>query len=146
MTHFKKFSPITLLIWIFWVCWLSSMWCNVDCSQLMLQFDCYQLQLVYQTLEHGLGGNLQHKTLQTTSLKKFYCYSIIIVPIFLLCPSPPSPPPTVVRVRGSFIHVLWLVPSPFHHYLPSSSPLAAVSLFHVSKPLVLFCLLAYFVH
>ena len=23
------------LIWIFWVCWLSSVWYNIGCSQLM---------------------------------------------------------------------------------------------------------------
>ena len=23
------------VIWIFWVCWLSPVWCNIDCSQLM---------------------------------------------------------------------------------------------------------------
>ena len=52
---------------------------------------------------------------------------------FPLCPPLPSLPasPTVsphpvVYVPGSFIHVLWLVPS------PPLSPLAAVSLIHVS--------------
>ena len=34
------------LIWVFWVCRLSPTWHNVDCSQLMSQFDCYQLQMV----------------------------------------------------------------------------------------------------
>ena len=28
-----SFSPITLLIWIFQVCWLSPTWYNIDCSQ-----------------------------------------------------------------------------------------------------------------
>ena len=54
------------LIWIFWVCWLSPKWCNVDCSQLMSWFDRYQLQLVYLTREHGPGRNLQQETLQTS--------------------------------------------------------------------------------
>ena len=55
------------LIWIFSVCRLSPMWYNVDCSQLMSQFDRYQLQLVYPTMEHRPTRNLQHKTSQTTS-------------------------------------------------------------------------------
>ena len=46
--------------------WLSSAWCNIDCSQLMSQFDCYQLQLVYPTVEHHPARNLQHGTSQTT--------------------------------------------------------------------------------
>ena len=83
----------------------------------------------------------------------FYCDSITVVPIFLLCP-PLSPTPiptvnphTVVYVHRSFIHILWLVPSPSFHNDPlPSSPLAAVSLFHVSTSLVLFFLLVYFVH
>ena len=62
-THIS-FSPITS-IWIFWACWLSPMWYN-DCSQLMSQFDCYQLQLVYLTMEHRRMRNLQHKASQST--------------------------------------------------------------------------------
>ena len=54
------------LIWIFWLCWLSPKWRNVDCSQLMSWFDCYQLQLVYPTRKHGPGRNLQQETLQTS--------------------------------------------------------------------------------
>ena len=61
-THFS-FSQISLLIWIFWVCWLSH---NVDCSQLMSWFHCYQLQLVYLTVEQRSARNLWHKTSQTT--------------------------------------------------------------------------------
>ena len=41
------------LIWIFWVCRLSPVWYNIDCSQLMSQFDRCQLQLVYLTMEHS---------------------------------------------------------------------------------------------
>ena len=54
------------LIWTFWVCWLSPKWRNVDCSQLMSWFDCYQLQLVYPTREPDPGRNLQQETLQTS--------------------------------------------------------------------------------
>ena len=77
-------------------------------------------------------------------------------PIFPLCtlpsipPSAPTPtvnPNTVVHVHGSFIHVLSPALSPsFHHYPHYPSPLVAVSLFHVSMTLVLFCLLVCFVH
>ena len=35
-------------------------------SQLMSQFDRYQLELVYLTVEHHLARNLQHRTSQTT--------------------------------------------------------------------------------
>ena len=65
MRHFSL-SLITLLIWIFWACWLSLVWYNIDCSQLMSWFDRYQLQLVYLTVEHRLARNLQHKTSQTS--------------------------------------------------------------------------------
>ena len=65
--HFS-FSLITLLIWIFWVCQLSLMWYNVDCSQLMFQFDCYQFQLVYLTVDLHPVRNLQHETLRTNIL------------------------------------------------------------------------------
>ena len=51
-THFL-FSPITLLIWVFWVGWLFPMWYNIDRSQLMAWFDLYQLQLAYLTIEQG---------------------------------------------------------------------------------------------
>ena len=37
------------------------------CSQLMSQFDCYRLRLVYSTVEHRRPAkNLQHNTWQTT--------------------------------------------------------------------------------
>ena len=52
-------------LWIFWVCWLSPMWYNVVCSQLMSQFDGYQLQLVYPTVEHRPARTLQQGTSQT---------------------------------------------------------------------------------
>ena len=69
-THFS-FSPITSLIWIFRIFGISTMWCNVDCSQLMSQFDHCQLQLVYPTTEHCPERNLQdkiHKPLLTRSI------------------------------------------------------------------------------
>ena len=74
--------------------------------------------------------------------------------IFPLHPHPPSAPPTstirpftVVRVRGSFIDVLRLIPSSsFHQSPPPSSPPTTVSLFHDSVPLLLFCSLVYSVH
>ena len=49
-----------------WVCWLSPTWHNIDCSQLMCQFDCCQLQLVYLTVECCPARNLQHKASQTS--------------------------------------------------------------------------------
>ena len=65
------------------------MWYDNDCSQLMSQFDCYQLQLVYPTMEHRPSRNLQHGTLQTifdmfdqsqdlphTLHKSFLCVSV----------------------------------------------------------------------
>ena len=53
-------------ILIFLVCQLSPAWYNVDCSQLMSQFDHYQFQHVYPTMEHRPVKNLQHETSQTT--------------------------------------------------------------------------------
>ena len=59
------FSTLDLKTW-FWVCWLCPMWYNVDYSQLMSRFVCYQLPLVYPTVEHRPARNLQHETSQTT--------------------------------------------------------------------------------
>ena len=42
------------------------MWCNIDCSQFMSGFNCYQFPPVYLTVEHCPARNLQHKTSQTT--------------------------------------------------------------------------------
>ena len=78
--------------------------------------------------------------------KIFYCFGITVVPNLLLCPPPPSLPPTlinsphtVVHVHGSFIYFLWLNPSPsFNQSSPPTSPLTAVSLYYDSMPLVLF--------
>ena len=72
-------------------------------------------------------------------------YSITIVPIFPLFPhllsAPPAPtvnPHTLVHVHGSFIHVLWLVLSPFSHHSFLSPPflwLSVCSMF----PCLRFC-------
>ena len=67
-------------------------------------------------------------------------------PFAFLCPAHlPAPtviPHAIVRVRGSFIHVLWLVPSSsFHHSPPPLRPLS-VSCFHASSSILfvsLFC-------
>ena len=83
---------------------------------------------------------------------KILVYSIAVVPIFppLSSSAQPNPlshshPHAIVHVHGSLIHVLWLIPSPSsHHYPLSTSPLVTVSLFRVSVPLVIFCLLVYF--
>ena len=56
------FSAITLLIWMFWVCWLSPKWYNVNCSQLMSWFHCYQFQPVYQIMEHHPARSFRHET------------------------------------------------------------------------------------
>ena len=80
-----------------------------------------------------------------------FCYSCTsFSPFSFFCPAYlPTPivnPHSIVHVHGSFIHVIWLVPSPSCHYSPFSSPRAAVSLFHVSVSPVLFCSLVYFAH
>ena len=51
----------------------------------------------------------------------------------------------VVCVYALCIRVFWLIPSPSFIESPTSS-LTAISLFHVSMPLFLFCSTAYFVH
>ena len=63
----------------------------------------------------------------------FFCflktpvYSITVVPSFpplpsaiQLLPTPTVHPHTVVQVHGSFIHALWLIPSPSFHLSPPS--------------------------
>ena len=49
-----------------WVCLLSLVWYNIDCSQLKFWCHCHQFQLVYQTVDYRPVRNLQHETLQTT--------------------------------------------------------------------------------
>ena len=64
--NITKLVLMIIKAWIFWVCWLSPTWYNGDCSQLMSQFDCYQLQLFYLTVEHHPVKHFQHETSQTT--------------------------------------------------------------------------------
>ena len=74
------------MIWIFWVCQLSSAWYNIDCSQLMFQFDCNQLQPVYLTMEHRPARNPQHKSrkpLLTRSMS-YSNFSIYYTNLFFL--------------------------------------------------------------
>ena len=68
---------------------------------------------------------------------------------FPFCPPPPSPPlsPSVnplsiVHVHESFIHVLWLVPSPSFHPFPLPLPLLQLSVpcFHASGSIFLITL------
>ena len=64
-----------------------------------------------------------------------------------LCPLRSGHHHTVACVHGLCIYVIWLSPS--HSFIQSphlSSDLTAVSLFHVSVPLFLFCLSVCFVH
>ena len=88
-------------------------------------------------------------------LKYFIVCAIIVVPIFPPLPPPPSPPPiptvnpyTIVHGPGSFVCILWLIPSPSFSQSPPapSLPFSPINLFHVSMPLVLFYLLVYCVH
>ena len=78
------------------------------------------------------------------------CYSCsCFFSLFLLLPSltlfPPSANPhSLVPVSGSRISILWLIPS--SSFIQSLSPLAVVSLFHVSMLLFLFCPLVYCIH
>ena len=74
---------------------------------------------------------------------------------FSLSPPPLSPtltPPQVnlhivVHVHGLCTNVLWLInPFSIFHPVPSCSFLASLSLFYVSKLLLLFCLLVYCAH
>ena len=74
------------------------------------------------------------------------------------CPNfPPLPPryPVLLCFHSQFPHCcphpwvlhLWLISWPsFNQSPPLSSPLIAVSLFHDSMPLLLFCSLVYFIH
>ena len=83
-----------------------------------------------------------------------YCLCYYSCPNFSPLPPPSSQTPTsivnhhtIFHVYGSFIYVLWLIPSPsFDQFSPLSTPLTIVSLFHDSMPLILFCSLVYFVH
>ena len=66
---------------------LSLAWCNIDCSQLMFWSNCYQLQLVYPTLEHCPVKNLQLETVnhfwqaQQKSFLHFSCIFTFLIAI-----------------------------------------------------------------
>ena len=104
---------------------------------------------IYSCSSTSEQGDIIHRAMFSFS---FCCYSITVVLIFslfvLLHPTHPTPSQSIpiVYVHGTFILVFWLVhSSSFHHYLPVPFPLATVSLFHVSMPLVLFCSWVYFI-
>ena len=63
-------------------------WCNVDCSQLMSQFDHYQLQLVYSMEEHHQARNLAQKFAH-----HFWC-----------APSVTAPSPHTTQIFFSVLH------------------------------------------
>ena len=48
-------SDFQRLIWIFWVCWLSPVWYNVDCSQLM--FSIWSLSTSTGLPNHGASSS-----------------------------------------------------------------------------------------
>ena len=59
---------------------LSSAWCNAYFSQLMSQFDHYQLQLVYPTVEQ-----IQREISSTKLLKPLLTHSVSHSPFSILC-------------------------------------------------------------
>ena len=84
---------------------------------------------------------------QLLSLSVFKnCFSIKLCQFCPLCPPPthhtPTPtvnPHTVVHAHGSFIHVLWLVPSPSFHHHPPLLPASHCQSVTRFMPVVLFC-------
>ena len=71
----------------------------------------------------------------------FFSFCLPTPPLHSLRPSPqPYPSPWVMHIC-SFTN-----PFTFFHPVPTATALAAVSQFHVTKLLFLFCLLLYFVH
>ena len=82
------------LIWIFEVYGVYPTRYGIDYFKLMSQFDCYQLQLVYQTVERYPARNFQHKTspitfdtpkqsqhlLHTLHKFSFFCISVVFLP------------------------------------------------------------------
>ena len=84
-TTYFSFSPTTLLMWIFWVCWLSPLWYNVDCSQLMSWFDCYQLHWSTQpwsSIQQEISSTKLCKPLLTHSISHS-TFSIHCISLFL---------------------------------------------------------------
>ena len=109
------------LIWVFWVCRLSPACYNVDCSQLMSWLDHYQLQLVYQTVEHRPVRNLQHEISLTTSdtlnqsqpllhiTQIYFCVSTVFLPFLKWKVKVPQSCPTICdpvdcSLPGSSVH------------------------------------------
>ena len=89
-------------------------------------------------------------------MKKYFIVILLVGPIFSLLPSSTQPTPCLplpqsfptllfMSVGHSYMFLTSTFPC-FHHYPPLACPLVTFSLFHVSMPLVLFCLLVYFVH
>ena len=68
VVHITKLVQMIFNTWFGFFEYVGYLPCGItfDCSQLMSQFDRYQLQLVYLTVEHRPARNLQHKTSQTT--------------------------------------------------------------------------------
>ena len=101
----------------------------------------------------------RQRTLKPPWFTLLYFFLIFYCSCYYSCPNfppfdpstqhprtPSGNPHTVVHVHGPCIYVLWLIPSPsFNQSPPPTSPLPAVSLFHVSVPLILFCLLILFI-
>ena len=71
---FKKI----LLTWTNWVCQLSPTWYYIDCSQIMFQFDCYQLPLVYPT------WSILQWEISNTKLRKLFLARSLCTNIFFL--------------------------------------------------------------
>ena len=91
----------------------------------------------------GLYGSSNFKV-----FKKCLCYynSLPFPPPLSPALSPLSVSPrVVVHVHQFWVNILWFIPSPSFIVSPHLL-LAAVSLFHISKLLYLFCSLAYCVH
>ena len=86
----------------------------------------------------------------------FIIYAITVVPVFSPLPTSTQPTPATpscnpyilsMSIGHTYVFSGYLLPSPFIWFpLPPTSPPTAVSLFHVSVPLFLFCSLVYFVH
>ena len=90
---------------------------------------------------------------KSVSFFYFYLYSVIVVPIAHLNPTPPTltfnaSPPALLSVPMSPLFMFLCLPLPLlSSIIPlPPSPLVTVSVFHVSMLLVLFCSLVCFVH
>ena len=77
---FFSFSPMTLLIWIFWVCQLSPAWYNVDFSQLIL--DLMAINFNQSTQPWSI---IQWESSSTKRCKPLLTHSISHSPFFIHC-------------------------------------------------------------